>query len=118
MKIKADGNKTIVSKLTDILNNTLPLTAVTGLNKDLSKIKSDPKSKGKSVLFSWRKGTYRLSENLKVMELDFTNSYVENEVSKEVEAMIKANLINIDEKPEAVIAEPILPIPEPLVIVA
>ena len=92
MKIKSTSQQSIASKLTDILYTSLPSFKITGLAKDLQTVKADTKSKGKAVLFVWRKSTYRLTEALKVTELDFTNSYVENETSREAEAMIKSSL--------------------------
>lgn len=92
MKIKATSQQSIASQLVDILYTSLPSFKITGLSKDLQTVKADAKSKGKAVLFVWRKNTYRLTEALKVTEFDFTNSYVENEGSKEVEAIIKASL--------------------------
>jgi hypothetical protein len=92
MKITTKNGQSIASQLSNIVNNALPKASVTGLSKDLGVVKTDPKSKGKSVLFTWRKGTYRLSENLKVTELDFTNTYVENEVTRETEALIKLHV--------------------------
>jgi len=92
MKVKSTSQQSIASKLIDILYTSLPSFRITGLAKDLQTVKADAKSKGKAVLFVWRKGTYRLTENLKVTELNFCNTYVENENSKEAEAMIKASL--------------------------
>jgi hypothetical protein len=94
MKIKATNGQSIASRLTAILTSTLPTVKDTNLNKNLGTVKPDAKSKGKAVLFTWRKGTYRLSENLKVMEQDFTNTFIDSSTAKETEAIIKGALAN------------------------
>ena len=92
MRITSNG-KSIANQLTDILNRTLPRQKDTGLSKDLGVVKVDPISKGKSVLFNWHKETFRLSENLKVMQIDFTNTWIENEDTKGVEYLIKQSVV-------------------------
>jgi len=47
MKITSQPNRSIVKQLTDILNQSLPQTKITGLTKDLGVIKVDAKGKGK-----------------------------------------------------------------------
>lgn len=92
MKITSQPNRSIVKQLTDILNQSLPQTKITGLTKDLGVIKVDAKGKGKSVIFNWRKSSFKLTENLKVTELDLTNSYVTNEETSAVEQMINGTI--------------------------
>ena len=96
MRVKPDANSTVTAKLTDILNETFPHRNATGIASHLNSIKNDPDSKGKSVFFTWKKTSLRLTENLKVKEIDFTNSLVESEVAKEAEAQI-AYMINHEE---------------------
>lgn len=92
MRIKASNGKSTADQLKDILINTFPLATHTGIVRDLCSIKVDPKSKGKSVIFMWRKTTFKLTENLKVTEQDFTNTFSETDNSREVEAKIKSPL--------------------------
>ena len=92
MKINFNKNATIVSQLTDILKKALPSTAHTGLSKDLLKVSPDPKGKGKSVLFVWRKATLKLTENLKVYEINFCNSLEQNHITKEAAELIEKAL--------------------------
>ncbi len=92
MKITASNSQSIASKLSDIAFTSLPSMASTGLAKDLVSVKVCSKSKGKAILLKWRKNTFRLSENLKVTEQDFTGDFIETETSKETEAIIKASL--------------------------
>ena len=100
MKIKTTPNQTVVSQLTNIVNSTLPRFASTGLSKDLGVVKNDPKSKGKSILFNWRKGIFRLSETLKVTEQDFTNAFIETDTSRETEAIIKSAVSGVISEPQ------------------
>jgi hypothetical protein len=87
MRVKAD-NRTVTAKLNDILMQSFPLARNTGFSNDLVSVHPDKDSKGKSVLFTWKKATLRLTENLRVKELDFTNTLVESELSKEAESFI------------------------------
>ena len=83
------NNETTANKLTKLLR-TLPQRNITGLTKHMGHIiKTDPKSKGKSVLFTWNTTTFKLTENLKVYELDFTNSWVKSAESINLENMLK-----------------------------
>jgi hypothetical protein len=92
MKITSKANQSIASQLETIIRNALPLTANTGLSKDVGTIKTDAKSKGKAVLFTYHKSTFRLTENLKVSEKDFTGTFVTNNESKEIENIITISL--------------------------
>lgn len=92
MRIKATATKSTSEQLADILKDTFPQAINTGLSNDLCSIKTDPKSKGKSVFFMYKKTTFRMTENLKVTERDFTNTFTETAVAKEIEAMIKSRI--------------------------
>jgi len=90
MKITATNDKSVVQQLGEIINKSLPMSINTGRYNDVGTIHTCLKSKGKAVLFSWRKAIYRLTENLKVLEIDFTNTPVVTENSMEAEAKINA----------------------------
>ena len=92
MKIKATNGQSIASKLTDIAFTSLPSMSITGLAKDLVSVKVCSKSKGKAILLKYRKGIFRLTENLKVTEQNFTGEFIETETSRETEAIIRASL--------------------------
>ena len=92
MKITPKPNKSISAQLTDIVTSAFPLAINTGLNKDVGVIHSDPKSKGKAILFTWQKATLRLTENLKVLECDFTNTLINSDLSMLAEDMISTHL--------------------------
>ena len=82
--------KTTAEKLTTLLKTALPQRNVTGITKHLAHvIRVDPKSKGKSVLFTWNNTTCRLTANLKVYELDFTNTFVQSPAALEVEKRVR-----------------------------
>lgn len=91
MRVKAD-NRTVAAKLNDILMQAFPLARNTGLANDLVSVHPDKDSKGKAVLFTWKKTTLRLTENLRVKELDFTNTLIESELSKEAETFVNKYL--------------------------
>lgn len=86
MRIKSQNGQTIASQLKEILKSKMPRVANTGINSDLGTVKADPK--GKAVIFTWRKNEYRMTENLKVYEKDFTGTYVITDECKNVEKMI------------------------------
>jgi len=90
MRVKSD-NRTVAAKLNDILIQTFPLARLTGKINDLVSIHPDKDSKGKAVLFTWKKTTFKLTENLKVKELDFTHTFANTELSNEAEALIANN---------------------------
>jgi len=98
MKIRGNNNQSTASKLTDIAFTSLPSFRITGLAKDLVSIKVCPKSKGKAILLKYRKGIFRLTENLKVTEQNFTGDFIETETSRETETIIKASLANANEE--------------------
>ena len=79
----------VTVKLTNILLATLPRAINTGMTKDLGTIHPDPKSKGKAVKFTWRYGTFRLTENLKVQEFNFMGQPKPSEIALETENMIR-----------------------------
>jgi len=98
MRVKTKNGQSIVSQLTDIINHALPRTIDTGIGSHLgNNIKAD--SKGKSILFTWKKNLYgfRMTENLKVMEMDFTGTFTQTEDSKAVEMAVEASLKPIAE---------------------
>jgi hypothetical protein len=104
--------QTTAEKLTTLLKTALPQRNVTGISNHLAHlIRVDPKSKGKAVLFGWKNTTYRLTANLKVYELDFTNSFCQSPEALEVEKRIREqDILNnpvetIMEKTEVVIPE-------------
>jgi hypothetical protein len=86
MRIKSQNGKSIAKQLKEILENSLPKVANTGLNKDLGTVHADPK--GKAVLFTWKNETYRMTENLKVHKKDFTNTFVVTDECEAVEKMV------------------------------
>lgn len=86
MRIKSQNGKSIASQLKEILENKMPRVANTGINSDLGTVKADPK--GKAVIFTWKKNEYRMTENLKVHEKDFTGTYIVTDECKNVEKMI------------------------------
>ena len=92
MRIKSNANGTIGMQLTAIVNKTFPRACETGIARDLISIGNDPKSKGKAILFMYRKTTFRLTENLKVQERNFCNTYETTQNAIEVEAMILKTL--------------------------
>jgi len=91
MKVNRN-NKTVAATLNDLIVSTFPLARNTGKANDLVSVHIDPKSKGKAVTFTWKKTTLKLTENLKVKELDFTNTYTDTELSKEAETLITAHV--------------------------
>jgi len=86
------NNKTIAATLNDLIVATFPLARNTGKANDLISVHIDKDSKGKAVTFTWKKTTLKLTENLKVKELDFTNTYTETELSKEAEILISTHI--------------------------
>ena len=92
MRINWSKNTTIVNQLMSVVKSTLPTIEATGLNKNLGIVKADPKGKGKSVLFVWRKATLRVTEALVVMEVNFCNTLEKTEAAKEAEAMLMAGV--------------------------
>lgn len=73
MKITASTGNSIVSQLTGVLMAHLPRAINTGLMTHLGTVHADPKSKGKAVNFTWKRKTFRLTQNLKVQEYNFMN---------------------------------------------
>ena len=88
MKIKSTKEQSVHQQLVNLIKKTFPTIQETGLNKDLGLIHPDPKSKGKAVLFTWRKATLRITENLKIQELNFCNTLEENTLSQEASSKI------------------------------
>ena len=89
MKHKFNKDRSIASQLTSIINSVFPKAQDTGKANDLISVNPDPKSKGKAVWFKWKKAELRLTENLKVQELNFCNTLEETETSKEALALIE-----------------------------
>ena len=81
--------QTIANKLTNILKSVLPMVRDTGLMKDLGTVHPDPKSKGKAIKFTWRYGTFRLTENMKVYEFNFMGKPEATPEAVQTEEMIK-----------------------------
>lgn len=92
MKVTSINGQSVSSMLVNIVKSALPSFNQTGLAKDLTKISSDPKSKGKAIIFNWRKSSFRLTENLKVAEITFCNTLMETELSKEAAEIIVKSL--------------------------
>lgn len=99
MKVNFVNGKSIASQLSEVVSKTFPAIKTTGKAQDLKAIYSDAKSKGKAIIFVWRKATLRLTENLKVQELNFCNTYEDTQLSKEAAEMIVKCLENIPSVP-------------------
>ena len=86
------NSNSTTGKLINSIKAAFPLAYNTGMGNDVGTIHPDPKSKGKAVIFTWKKSTLKLSEAMKVMEKDFTNTYVKSPLSIEAESIINAYL--------------------------
>jgi hypothetical protein len=83
--------QTIAERLTALINKTLPKTIETGIvNHLMPKISIDPKSKGKAIVFTWQRKTFRLSDSHTVREQNFMNEWIETIESKAVQEKVKA----------------------------
>jgi len=126
MRIKSKAGQSIAAQLTDIVQMALPQCVHSGIASHLGNVKADPK--GKAVLFTWKKNIYgfRITENLKVSEMDFTGTFTTTDESKNVEKMIAESLapatpvvVNVEQEKtevkeaatEEVVAEEIAPTP-------
>lgn len=89
MKITSSPTETIVEKLTRIIMSAFPLARNTGRANDLVSVQNYKAAKGKAVTFKWKKSTFRLTENLKVNEFDFTNQLAETPLSKEAQEIVE-----------------------------
>ena len=89
MKHTFNKDRSIASQLSSIVSSVFPKASNTGKANDLISVNPDPKSKGKDVWFTWKKAKLRLTENIKIMELNFCNTLEETETSKEALAMIE-----------------------------
>ena len=101
MKHTFNKDRSIASQLSSIVSissivsSVFPKASNTGHTNDLISVNPDPKSKGKAVWFTWKKAKLRLTENIKLQELNFCNTLEETEVSKEALAMIEKCLRGI-----------------------
>lgn len=95
MRITSNNGQSIVAQLTNIINNALPRIANTDIYSHLGNVKADPK--GKAIVFTWKKSIYgfRMTENLKVYEKDFTNTFVITEECKNIEKMVEASFNSV-----------------------
>ena len=89
MKHTFNKDRSIASQLSSIISSVFPKASDTGKANDLISVNPDPKSKGKAVWFTWKKAKLRLTENIKLQELNFCNTLEETEISKEALAMIE-----------------------------
>jgi len=94
-------------KLSEILNQTLPRIRDTGKPGDLSTIKSDPKNEN-AVLFTYRKTPLRMTNDLHVQEIDFTNSLIHSPLSQEIEEQVSKTMK--DSQPELPTESPATPV--------
>jgi len=82
---------TTTEKLINIISSVLPNAKETGMINHLW-ANFHPANKGKAITFVWKKAQFRLTANLKVQEIDFTNSLTETNESKEIEKLIKTKV--------------------------
>lgn len=92
MRIKSKVGQSIAAQLTNIIQEALPQCIHSGISSHLGNIKPDPK--GKAILFTWKKSIYgfRLTENLKAYEMDFTGTFAITDECKAIEAAIEKSL--------------------------
>jgi hypothetical protein len=92
MNINSDS--TIAGKLTNIVRSSFPLAIHTKLSKDIGLIHTDPKSHGKAILFTWRgkDNWFKLTEALRVTQMDFKNDFITTPLAIEAQQIIQAHL--------------------------
>ena len=87
MKIKINGST--VKTLTQIVTKALPMVIHTGNGNHLRHVKPDASSKGKAILFTWKKNDFRMTENLIVQERDFTYTWTQTPDALNVQAIVQ-----------------------------
>lgn len=89
MNIKRTPNQSIANALAAILTATLPNIKDTRMPRHLRGIKIDPDSKGKALQFTWHLETFKVTENLCVSELDYTQTWTKSPEATEVENLLR-----------------------------
>ncbi len=83
---------TTAAKLADIVKAAFPLVRDTGKISDVGTIHPEPKSKGKAIMFTWRKSSFKMTEALKITEKTFYNTYETSPLSNEAQSIINGYL--------------------------
>ena len=90
------------SKLTAILEDTLPHVKNTANSYHLAQIKPDPHGFGKVVNFRWDRKDFRLDTKLKVQEYSFglaaRNCLMTNEMTEDLECRFQAPFIKEEKR--------------------
>lgn len=79
---------TTAAKLGNIIKAAFPLIRDTGKISDVGTIHPEPKSKGKAIIFTWRKSSFKMTEALKITELTFYNTYEITTLATEAQSII------------------------------
>jgi hypothetical protein len=82
--------QTTAERLNTLINSKLPKVTETGIvNHLMPKTFIETKSKGKAIVFTWKRNFFRISDKHAVREQNFMNEWVETEESKQIQALVR-----------------------------
>lgn len=76
--------------LTGLIRKILPQSRETGIiNHLLPNVRVEEKSRGKAIVFTWKRSTFRLSANHVVKEQNFMNEWTDTDESRSIQDKVR-----------------------------
>ena len=82
---------TTAERLHKLISSKLPKAPETGIaNHLMPRTFVEVKSRGKAIVFTWKRNFFRISNKHAVKEMNFMNEWVETEESKRIQDLVRA----------------------------